>query len=245
MEFVWVSPRSALLPGRNLQGFLALEEEELEDRILGPLREEGFFMERRYAESHSEFKQAIPYVAVTRPRGETAADEGACEVLCLTRLVTQTERRLHGLASIGVGGHVNPVDQPGHSEASPKNSSPCLIKNACLRELNEELVLPDLPLPLKPLGVLNDDSSAVGSVHLGIVYRLDSSGLELAVRETSAMAGSFEPLARLVAASRDGSRSFETWSTLLLQSGALDPLKSDGPPGSDALRAHLAGTSKT
>jgi len=158
--------------------------------------------------------------------------------LCLTRLSTQTERRLHGLASIGVGGHVNPKDQPG-------NSFPCLIKNACVRELNEELVLPDLPLPLEPLGVLNDDSTAVGSVHLGIVYRLDSTGLEPTVRETSAMAGSFEPLARLVAASRDGSRSFETWSTLLLQSGALDPLKPGRPAGASPHRGPLARPSRT
>jgi len=100
MEFVWVVPRKHLFPEATPHGLLALEPQELEHRFLVPAREHGFFIERRYAESHPEYKQPIPYVAVCR--GD--------EVLCLTRLSTQGEKRLPGKRSIGVGGHINPCD---------------------------------------------------------------------------------------------------------------------------------------
>lgn len=201
MEFVWVVPRTVLFPEATPHGLLALEAQELEDRYLGPAREEGFFVERRYAEEHPEFKQPIPYVAVCRED----------QVLCLTRLSTQGEKRLHGKRSIGVGGHINPCDQDEGD----------LFASACERELHEELVLPETALDLTPVGLLNDDTTAVGAVHVGLVYRLDASAIEVAIRETSAMAGEFESLAGLQELACSSTPPFETWSTLLLRSGAL------------------------
>lgn len=214
MEFVWVVPRIEVLQ-EPLHGLLSLCPAEMEARFLAPARECGFFIERRYAETHPEFKQLIPYVAVCR--GD--------EVLCLTRLATQGERRLHGLRSIGVGGHVNPCD------ALP--AAGCLFERACRRELQEELLLPEVPLSLTPIGILNDDRTEVGSVHLGAVYRLDAAGLPVAIRETSDMAGAFEPLARLEAAAAGPDQPFETWSALLLSSGVLSAAvsaRSQAPP---------------
>lgn len=203
MEFVWVVPRAVLFPEATPHGLLALEAAELERRFLAPSREHGFFVERRYAEEHPEFKQPIPYVAVCRED----------QVLCLTRLSTQGEKRLHGKKSIGVGGHINPCDQDGED----------LFANACRRELHEELVLPsDSPLPLSPVGLLNDDTTAVGAVHVGLVYRLDASALDVTIRETSAMAGDFESLPSLCSLNTPPNSPFETWSDLLLRSGALD-----------------------
>ncbi len=201
MEFVWVVPRAELLK-EPIHGLLPLEPAELEHRFLAPARERGFFMERRYAETHPEYKQIIPYVAVCR-------DD---QVLALTRLATQGEKRLHGLRSIGVGGHVNPCD----AEADR-----CLFEAACERELHEELVLPGAAeLALTPVGILNDDQTEVGAVHLGAVYRLEAAALEVSIRETTAMTGTFQPLDQLEAESaQDG--VFETWSSLLLSSGAL------------------------
>ncbi len=201
MEFVWVVPRAELLR-EPIHGLLPLEPAALEERFLAPAREAGFFMERRYAELHREFKQIIPYVAVCR--------EG--QILCLTRLKTQGEKRLHGLQSIGVGGHVNPCD------ASPDR---CLFEQACHRELHEELVLPQTPLSLTPVGILNDDETDVGAVHLGAVYRLDASALEVSIRETAAMTGDFESLDQLEARAGGPENGFETWSSLLLSAGAL------------------------
>jgi len=202
MEFVWVIPRQILFPEATPHGLLALEPQQLEEQYLAPAREHGFFIERRYAESHPEFKQPIPYVAVCR-------DDS---VLALTRLSTQGEQRLHGKRSIGVGGHINPCDLDSGE----------LFASACSRELHEELVLPEIELPLTPIGLLNDDTTAVGAVHVGLVYRLDASALEVSIRETSAMAGDFESLASLHAQATSAESPFETWSTLLLRSGALD-----------------------
>lgn len=197
-------PRVRAFPGLPFRGFRPFASDPDLSNALGRLREEGFFMERRYAEAHPEFKQPIPYVAVSR--GET--------VLCLTRSRSQSEQRLHGLRSIGVGGHVNPCDEP----RSPGED---LLLNACLRELHEELVLPRVALPLTPIGLLNDDSTEVGSVHLGVVYLLEAGSLPVAIRETAAMTGGFEPLAALQEEVRRDPAAFESWSVLLLESGAL------------------------
>ena len=203
MEFVWVVPRSALFPEATPNGFLALEADQLESRFLGPARNEGFFIERRYAETHPEFKQPIPYVAICQED----------KVLCLTRLSTQGEKRLHGKKSIGVGGHINPCDQ----------SDGDIFANACHRELHEELILPsDAVLLLTPVGIINDDTSAVGAVHLGLVYRLDASQLNVSIRETDAMAGEFQTLTDLRSLASSPESSFETWSSFLLTSGVLE-----------------------
>ncbi len=208
MEFVWVVPRSALFPECAPHGFEALSPEELEHRYLAPAREHGFFVERRAAEVRPEWKQPIPYVAVVR--------DG--EVLCLTRLPRQGEARLHGKRSIGVGGHVEPEDAAGGADP---------FRTACLRELHEELVLPrEAAERLVPLGLLNDDSVPVGAVHVGLVYGLDATGFEVSVRETDAMTGAFRPLDALRAEAEREDHGFESWSALLLRSGALEGMAS-------------------
>lgn len=204
MEFVWVVPRSALFPTFTPHGLLALGPEVLEERFLRAAREEGCFIERRWAETHPEFKQPIPYVVLLR--GD--------EALCLTRLSAQGEKRLHGRKSIGVGGHVNPCD------AAPDGGE--LFARACARELHEELELPERACAaLRPLGLLNDETTPVGAVHVGLVYALDVREYPVAIRETSAMSGGFEPLAALRRQAEGPDSPFETWSTLLLRSGAL------------------------
>jgi len=208
MEFIWVVPRTALFPRAGVHGLCPLSGPDFEERFLQPAREEGFFMERRYAETHPDYKQPIPYVAVMQEN----------RVLCLTRLGKQEEARLHGKRSIGVGGHINPCD-------SPQNGEEDLFLNACQRELHEELVLPTTaPLSLTPLGLLNDDTTEVGAVHVGVVYALDATGMDVSIRETDAMAGEFESLSDLTQAARDGSQNFESWSELLLRSKVLTPL---------------------
>lgn len=201
MEFVWVVPRRVLFPDCAPHGLLAMGAVELEERFLAPAREHGFFVERRWAETHPDYQQPIPYVAVVQ--GD--------QVLTLTRLAAQGEARLHGKRSIGVGGHINPCDQDGAD----------LFAAACLRELHEELVLPNELPPVRPLGLLNDDTTAVGAVHVGLVYALDATGLDVRIRETSAMAGDFESLSTLESEAAAPEPGFETWSTLLLRSGTL------------------------
>lgn len=206
MEFVWVVPRQVLFPRATVHGFEAMNPAELEQQYLRAVREHGFFMERRYAEIHPEFKQPIPYVAVT------------CEdrVFTMTRL-TGGEKRLHGKRSIGVGGHINPCDAPPSSQED-------LLALACQRELQEELHLPEGDLRPVPLGLLNDDTTEVGAVHVGLVYQLQISPQQahkLSIRETDGMSGGFEAYEDLLDAALGDKPPFETWSTLLLRSGAL------------------------
>jgi predicted NUDIX family phosphoesterase len=209
MEFVWVVPRQALFPRSAVHGFCKMDLSAFEQDFLSAARDRGFFMERRYAEVHPEFKQPIPYVAVT------------CEdqVFTMTRL-SGGEKRLQGKRGIGVGGHINPIDAPT-TEAAPD-----LFAAACQRELAEELILPAGPLPLEPLGLLNDDSTEVGAVHVGVVYRLPlnpDQASQISIRETDGIAGQFEDYSDLLDAALAAEPRFETWSSLLLRSGVLAP----------------------
>jgi len=90
-----------------------------------------------------------------------------------------TEQRLHALRSIGVGGHINPVDGPLFDG---------VYSAALVRELNEEVELPPGPPRLEPLGLINDDSTPVGQVHLGVVHVLHLDAPNVRPRE-AALAG--------------------------------------------------------
>ena len=63
------------------------------------------------------------------------------------------------------------------------------------------------------IGLLNDDTTAVGSVHVGIVFVADAAGRPVAIRETDKLEGSFATTAE-VAAVVDG---METWSRLVFE----------------------------
>ncbi|MAE75682.1 MAG: hypothetical protein CMJ85_02290 [Planctomycetes bacterium] len=193
MEFVWVVRRRDLFPSFTPHGFVPLGVEELEDRYLSVVRERGFFVERREAEVTPAWKQVIPYCTV---RWED-------QVLVLKRLRAQSEARLHGLLSIGVGGHINPQD----AEAGD------LIARAAEREVSEELKV-DPPFRMKPIGILNDDGSEVGAVHVGVVFglRMDRAP---EVRERDKMTAIPTSLADLAALCENPS-SIESWSREIL-----------------------------
>jgi predicted NUDIX family phosphoesterase len=195
MEFVYVLKRDELLGnGAPFSGFVPLAPEALERRFLGPIRNLGFFLERERAEKDPTFKQIIPYTVVT----------DGTNLFAFRRGTRQTEARLRRKLSIGIGGHVNPVD-----------GRPDPVERGCRREIAEELVL-EGPGALEPLGVLNDDSNEVGAVHFGVVYRLRAAARGVRVRETATMEGGFEPLEALRSRARSG-ENFESWSAILLE----------------------------
>ena len=61
------------------------------------------------------------------------------------------------------------------------------------------------------VGLLNDDTTEVGAVHLGAVYVADAAGRPVAIRETDKLTGAFVDGAA-VAAVAD---RLETWSRLV------------------------------
>lgn len=179
---------SDLIGGRT--GLLRDNTEELLSRI-----ERGCeFIPRPDAENDPSYKQIIPYVILTRNG----------EVFCTRRLKKGTEARLHGLISMGIGGHINPCDGDAGDE---------LLMRGLERELFEEVAI-EKRGELIPCGFINDDSNAVGSVHLGLCYKTEVEGA-VAVKETEKLEGFWSTAAELSA--RRG--ELETWADIAL--GAL------------------------
>jgi predicted NUDIX family phosphoesterase len=220
MEFVFVVERARLFDLSFPHGFVAAaaDRKAAADRI-ARIRQHGFFVERRAAEQNSYWKQIIPYVVVRR--GDT--------LLLLERKKKQGEARLHGKLSVGVGGHINPVDldceaagggataaAPTSSGAAPgPNESRDVLLQGLRRELEEELDVRGR-LSIRAAGFLNDDATDVGAVHFGLVAVADAREADVAIRETELMEGRFVPRAELLDRHRRERERFETWSSLLL-----------------------------
>ena len=106
---------------------------------------------RREIEDDSSLKQIIPYVLVFNSAGEL-----------LTYQRHGTESRLHQLWSVGVGGHVNQGDCT--PTMSPMECIECGMRRECLEELGTECANFNL------LGIINEEETAVGHSHIGIVF---------------------------------------------------------------------------
>lgn len=154
-------------------------------QVIDVIERSHFFVLRADAEVSPQFRQVIPYVVVTH--GD--------EVFTLRRTPKQSETRLHHKVSIGVGGHIN----PGHG-----------IVEGLRKELDEEIEIAD-DFDLQFAGIINDESTDVGRVHLGVVYVLRAAGKNVRVRETEKMTGEWLPR-RELAPLRE---AMETWSQIV------------------------------
>jgi predicted NUDIX family phosphoesterase len=139
------------------------------------------------------------------------------EILLLRRLAQGGESRLHGKLSIGVGGHINPVDDGGAAGGpAARGAGADLLDAGCRRELEEEIDL-RCPYTLSAVGVINDDASDVGSVHFGLVNVARCETPDVAIRETEVLEGSFVTLGALRELHRTEPGRFETWSALIIE----------------------------
>jgi predicted NUDIX family phosphoesterase len=112
------------------------------------------FMPRSQAEVDPSYKQLIPYVIMTY--------DG--KYLSYVRGRRAGEARLVGNRSIGIGGHINPVDDmPLFADFRDTYLA------AVEREVAEEVSL-EASYTDRIIALLNDESNEVGSVHLGIVH---------------------------------------------------------------------------
>jgi predicted NUDIX family phosphoesterase len=172
----------------RLAGFLVergLVRERL-DEIFEVILDAHFFIDRPTAEVSPQYKQIIPYVLIHH--GD--------DWFLLQRTQKQTEARLHHKLSLGIGGHVNP-DTPE-------------LLDGLQKELEEEVnVAGDYDLTFA--GILNDDTTEVGSVHLGAVYLLEAHDANVTVRETDKMTGRWVPQSELASLRDD----METWSQIV------------------------------
>jgi predicted NUDIX family phosphoesterase len=153
------------------------------------------YLARSKAETDPSFKQLIPYIVLRC--GE--------QVLHYTRGKAGSEARLRARRSIGVGGHICAEDGAGGSDP---------YRAGMLRELAEEVLLLT-PWRESCIGLINDDRTPVGQVHLGIVHVLDLAEPRARCRESALVESGFAPLAEL----RGRREEFETWSQFLLDGG--------------------------
>src|SRR4029078_8627500 len=126
-----------------------------------------FYMDRLTAESDNSHKQILTYIMVRRLGQVLAYKRGT---------FNRVEEFLRGAQCIGFGGHVSERDLTLFSQ------SDLGLMQSALRELSEELVLPETDrlrlcagAGLNILGILNDDSSAVGRRHFAFVLEYEAS----------------------------------------------------------------------
>lgn len=191
-ELVYVVSRSALPDGA---GWYGLRTAALDEFVVAVERD-GRFEPRAEMERDPSFKQIIPYLVLR---------DGARYFL-MQRTAAGGDPRLHGRYSIGVGGHINPGDGG--------------VLGGLRREWDEELVAEFMP-EFQLVALLNDDTTAVGAVHLGAVYVADAGGRAVAIRETDKLHGAFVEPGEVGAVKE----RLETWSALVFDfiEGAVAP----------------------
>lgn len=192
MEHVLVITRALLDQLGSFQGFQPEVDRYLE-AMLAP--DANFFMERPAAELDPTHKQLIPY-SIFHHNGR---------YLCYTRGGKSGEKRLVAKRSVGIGGHINPVDQ------SHDGLGKSMYFNSIEREITEELVIGGTHTQ-EVIGLINDDSSEVGSVHLGVVHRFELSSDEVRSNEEAIQDLQFYTLGEL-RAMRD---QLEAWSQIIV-----------------------------
>jgi predicted NUDIX family phosphoesterase len=152
------------------------------------------YLNRSDAEHDKRYKQLIPYVLLI------------CNgrILRYRRGKGGQETRLHGLYSVGVGGHISEEDHglfstgPGYQEGMRRE----LMEEVAVEELNESAV-----------AVINDDSTEVGYVHFGVVHVMHLANETVAGRRSGIASPEFIPFVEAV---KDPS-GYESWSRFCLE----------------------------
>jgi len=152
------------------------------------------YLNRSDAEKDRRYKQLIPYVLVI------------CQdrILRYRRGKGGQETRLHGLFSIGIGGHISEEDNGLFSSGIGYHDS-------MRRELKEEVDVEEEKDAV--VAVINDDSTEVGYVHFGVVHIMYVADESIAGRRSGIVAPEFIPIAEAV---KDAA-GYESWSRFCLE----------------------------
>ena len=193
-ERVLVIPSAVFHAAGLFQGFCSDVDRYL-PRILD--RPYLSYRPRSEVEDDPGFKQIIPYV-VLRWSGQ---------VFHYTRGKAGTETRLQALRSLGVGGHISEADTGLFEDP---------YRVGMLREVNEEIEF-ETDYEERCIGLINDDSTPVGQVHLGIVHIFDLTAPHVRRREQALTRSGFVSIGEL-ASQRD---QYETWSQFLIDGNCL------------------------
>lgn len=196
-EQVLVLPTSEFRALGHFQGFSTdldtylpaiLESQQLSYRPRGEM------------EQDPGFKQLIPYVLCRY------TDEGGTPHLFqYKRGGGQGEKRLHAKRSVGIGGHISTLD-------ASAGTAHDVYREGMRRELDEEVAI-ETSYTDQLVGLINDDDTPVGQVHLGIVHLYDVERPQVEPREADILDARFQPIEQLLAELDQ----FETWSEIAVK----------------------------
>lgn len=196
-ERVLVVPTSEFHALGHFQGFSSdvgtylpaiLESENLSYRPRGEM------------EQDPSFKQLIPYVLF-----RYVDSAGTPRLFQYKRGGGQGEKRLHAKRSVGIGGHISTLD-------SSAGTAQDVYREGMQRELNEEVVI-EAGFTDQLVGLINDDETPVGQVHLGVVHLYEVDSLNVYPREEDILDAGFQPIDELLTELDQ----FETWSEIAVR----------------------------
>lgn len=196
-EQILVFPTSRFCEIGYFQGFCRDVEQYVRHLFAG---QDLSFRPRDKMEQDPSFKQLIPYVIFRH-----VAADGTVRLFQYTRGTGQGEGRLHRLKSVGIGGHISDSDARDASGGD-------VYAMGMRRELEEEVFI-DTPYSEKCVGMINDDQTPVGQVHLGIVHLFDVERPAVRPREEEILEAGFRPVKDIL---RDLDQ-FETWSQIAVR----------------------------
>lgn len=173
----------------HFQGFMPDVQRYL-DTLLDPSYTS--YRPRDEVEEDPSYKQLIPY-CIFRHKGQ---------VFHYARGKKGGESRLHAKRSIGIGGHISTEDAEHETHA---------YSVGMWRELGEEVEM-DTAFEENCVGLINDDDTPVGRVHLGVVHVFDLDAAKVRPREESIIDTGFAEPAELIRQRE----TFETWSQICL-----------------------------
>ena len=152
------------------------------------------YLNRSEAELDKRYKQLIPYVLIL------------CQgkILRYRRGKGGQETRLHGLYSVGIGGHISEEDHGLFSERQG-------YQEGMRRELLEEVDIDEVVDAT--VAVINDDSTEVGYVHFGVVHVVHVPDEKIVGRRSGILAPEFVPIADAV----KDLAGYESWSRFCLE----------------------------
>jgi predicted NUDIX family phosphoesterase len=193
-ERVLVTPAELFHRLGHFQGFSADV-----DRYLGELfsPRHTSYRPRHEVEEDPSFKQLIPYVIFQHRQG------GRLSVFTYTRGKGQGEGRLHAKRSVGVGGHISAEDAEDSAGAYAEGMR---------RELEEEVVI-ETAYRERCVGLINDDETEVGRVHLGVVHLVEVEHPAVRPREADILSAGFRPVEDIL----DELEGFESWSQICMR----------------------------
>lgn len=187
----------ALLEKLGLFQGLSLEV----DKYLGTVGANSnlVYRARSEAELDRRYKQLIPYVILI----------SGDRVLRYRRGKGGEETRLHGLYSIGIGGHISEEDHGLFSQGTLG------YYDGMWREVQEEVAIE--PEKEVAVAVINDDSTDVGYVHFGVVHIMRVRNEAVAGRRKGIVSPEFVPITSAVQAAAE----YESWSRFCLENMEL------------------------